>query len=194
MIVINTEARRKCNTYLLICKKMFLSSDYIIKSVLAALDIHSTGPTTYQTSISPDGILLRIRISNHGVNLSTWYAKNINEIVPLRDSNNVAITFLPNREECKSAKIPYPPKAINKTTVYTSRDSKTAIDKSEDFSVEHYCYESWRMDDNAVNLVIGAIRGYIISGNYEDPLKNLSNKATHFSDTSNQPPKKVKDP
>lgn len=55
-------------------------------------------------------------MSDHGVNLSTWYAKNKDEIVPLKDSNNVAITILPNRQECEREKIPFPPKAINKTT------------------------------------------------------------------------------
>lgn len=170
-----------------------LTSDYIINRILAALDIHSIGPSTYQTSIGPNGLLLRIRISNHGVNLSTWYAKNTNEIIPLKDSINVAITFLPNKQECEKTKIPFPPKAINKTTVYTSKESKTAIQKSEDFIVEHYCYESWRMDDEAINLVIGAIKRYMNNGTYEDPLKGQNNRATHFSDKSNQPPKKVKE-
>ena len=168
-----------------------LSSDYIIKRILAALDIHSIGPSIYQSSIGPNGVLLRIRISNHGVNLSTWYVKNTNEIIPLKDSINVAITFLPNKQECEKAKTPFPPKAINKTSVYISKESRIVIQDSEEFTVEHYCYKSWRMDDNAVDLVIGAIKGYMINGTFEDPLKEHGNRAAHFSDTSNQAPKKV---
>ena len=170
-----------------------LSSDYIIQRVLTALNLQSVGASTYQTSISQNGTVLRVRISNHGVNLSTWYAKNKDEIVPLKNSNNVAITILPNRQECEREKIPFPPKAINKTMVNTSKDSKTPIPQSENFTVEHYCYESWRMDENDINLVIEAIKGYMVNGKYIDPLRDKGNKATHFSDTSNQQPKKIKE-
>lgn len=93
-----------------------LSSDYIIQRILTALNLQGIGPSTYQTSITPNGVVLRLRVSDHGVNLSTWYAKNKDVIVPLKDSNNVAITILPNRQECEREKIPFPPKAINKTT------------------------------------------------------------------------------
>ena len=170
-----------------------LSSDYIIQRILTALNLQSIGASTYQTSISQNGTFLRVRISNHGVNLSTWYAKNKDEVVPLKDSNNVAITILPNRQECKRENIPFPQKIINKTTVNTSKDSKQHIPKSEDFTVEHFCYESWKMDENAINLVIAAIKKYMVSGQYVDPLNQQGNKATHFSDTSNQPPKKIKE-
>ena len=170
-----------------------LSSDYIIQRILTALNLQSIGPSTYQTSITPNGVVLRLRVSDHGVNLSTWYAKNKDEIIPLKDSNNVAITILPNRQECAREKIPFPPKAINKTTVNTSKDSKTPIPQNESFTVEHYCYKSWRMDEDAINLVIAAIEGYMESGKYVDPLNQQGNKATHFSDTSNQHPKKIKE-
>ena len=49
------------------------------------------------------------------------------------------------------------------------------------------------MDESAINLVITAIKEYMVSGQYVDPLNQQGNKATHFSDTSNQPPKKIKE-
>ncbi len=171
---------------------MVLSSGYVIQRILSALNLQSIGASTYQTAISQNGTVLRVRISNHGVNLSTWYAKNKDEIVPLKNSNNVAITILPNRQECEKEKIPFPPKAINKTKVNTSKVSTTPIPLSENFTVEHYCYESWRLDVDDISLVIEAIRGYMVDGKYIDPLNDKGNKATHFSDTSNQPPKKIK--
>lgn len=33
----------------------------------------------------------------------------------------------------------------------------------------------------------------MVNGTYIDPLRDKGNKATHFSDTSNQPPKKIKE-
>ena len=49
------------------------------------------------------------------------------------------------------------------------------------------------MNEDAINLVISAIKEYMVNGKYIDPLNQQGNKATHFSDTSNQPPKKIKE-
>ena len=85
---------------------MVLSSGYVIQRILTALNLQCIGASTYQTAISQNGTVLRVRISNHGVNLSTWYAKNKDEIVPLKDKGNKATHFSDTSNQ--------PPKKIKK--------------------------------------------------------------------------------
>ena len=97
-------------------------SDEIIKDILDALNLTRETPSTYVTSMAQDGKFTRLRVSDHGVNMSSWYKSNVGEEVPLTDSVNLALTFLPNKEECMEQNIPYPPKAINKTQVFKRTD------------------------------------------------------------------------
>ena len=68
--------------------KIYSSAD-IIQTVLNALGIQRTNSSEYET-YTVDGKLLRVRVSDHGVNLSAWYRNNQNEDVPLTDSDNIA--------------------------------------------------------------------------------------------------------
>ena len=57
--------------------KIYSSAD-IIQTVLNALGIQRTNLSEYET-YTVDGKLLRVRVSDHGVNLSAWYRNNQNE-------------------------------------------------------------------------------------------------------------------
>ncbi len=163
------------------------SSKKIIKAVLAALGIAGIKSSVYIT-YSVEGRLLRVRVSDHGVNLSTWYRNMQGQIVHLDESDNIAFTFLPNKEECMSLRIKYPPKAINKTQVFSDIRSRTPIE--DDFTVTHYVYRSWRIDEETLSCLIYGIVTYTETGRYSDPLCNTSAKATVFMDKSNHPPER----
>ena len=74
--------------------KIYSSAD-IIQTVLNALGIQRTNLSEYET-YTVDGKLLRVRVSDHGVNLSAWYRNNQNEDVPLTDSDNIALAITYN--------------------------------------------------------------------------------------------------
>ena len=75
---------------------MFKSSE-IIDKVLESLGLTREKVSTYQDYTLPNGDLLRLRLSNHGVNLSTWHRKNQEErennpqAPKLNQSTNIAI-------------------------------------------------------------------------------------------------------
>lgn len=100
------------------------------------------------------------------------------------------LLFLPNRDECKTLNIKFPPKVINKTPVYSDLKTKTPIDY--EFTVMHYVYSSWKFTEEYLNLLTNAIVNYTTSGKFIDPLANTSAKAVLFNDTSNKKPQKIK--
>lgn len=122
--------------------------------------------------------------------MSAWYRNNEGEVIPLSNSDNIAFTFLPNRDECKTLNIKFPPKVINKTPVYSDLKTKTPIDY--EFTVMHYVYSSWKFTEEYLNLLTNAIVNYTTSGKFYDPLANTSAKAVLFNDTSNKKPQKIK--
>lgn len=75
--------------------------------VLKSLGVEMRNVSNYQDYTLPNGDLLRLRISDHGINLSTWHRKNkeareIDPKVPKLDkSTNIAVTFRPTKKECK---------------------------------------------------------------------------------------------
>ena len=169
-------------------QKVYKSSE-IIQAVLDALGLQRTNSSEYVT-YTADGKVLRVRVSDHGVNLSAWYRNNEGEVIPLSNSDNIAFTFLPNRDECKTLNIKFPPKVINKTPVYSDLKTKTPIDY--EFTVMHYVYSSWKFTEEYLNLLTNAIVNYTTSGKFNDPLANTSAKAVLFNDTSNKKPQKIK--
>ena len=169
-------------------QKVYKSSE-IIQAVLDALGLQRTNSSEYVT-YTADGKVLRVRVSDHGVNLSAWYRNNEGEVIPLSNSDNIAFTFLPNRDECKTLNIKFPPKVINKTPVYSDLKTKTPIDY--EFTVMHYVYSSWKFTEEYLNLLTNAIVNYTTSGKFIDPLANTSAKAVLFNDTSNKKPQKIK--
>lgn len=76
------------------------SSNEIINEILNHLNVIKTGNSTYLTHQTITGKYIRLRISDHGVNMSSWYRNNNGEDIPLNESVNISLTFLPNREEC----------------------------------------------------------------------------------------------
>jgi len=163
-------------------------SDEIIERILKSLGLQRTDSSEYKT-YTVDGKLLRVRVSDHGVNLSSWYRNNQGEEVPLNDSDNIAFTFLPNKEECAERGEEFRTTAINKTTVYSDVSTMTPIDFQ--FTVMHYIYQSWKFTEERLQALVSKIVEYTNSGKFEDPLHNTSAKATVFNDTSNDKPKKI---
>jgi hypothetical protein len=163
-------------------------SDEIIERILKSLGLQRTDSSEYKT-YTVDGKLLRVRVSDHGVNLSSWYRNNQGEEVPLNDSDNIAFTFLPNREECAERGEEFRTTAINKTTVYSDISTMTPIDFQ--FTVMYYIYQSWKFTEERLQALVSKIVEYTNSGKFEDPLHNTSAKATVFNDTSNNKPKKI---
>lgn len=143
-------------------QKVYKSSE-IIQAVLDALGLQRTNSSEYVT-YTADGKVLRVRVSDHGVNLSAWYRNNEGEVIPLSNSDNIAFTFLPNRDECKTLNIKFPPKVINKTPVYSDLKTKTPIDY--EFTVMHYVYSSWKFTEENLNLLTNAIVNYTTSGKF----------------------------
>ena len=170
-----------------------LSSVEIIDSILRALGISREDISTYCDYLLPNGTYLRLRISDHGVNLSTWFKENkkqreIDSSLPkLNGSTNVALTFAPNKDECLKKRITFPQKAINKTSVKT----ETGRNVKPQFSVGHIQYASWLIDNEDVEKISSAVLAFAQSGVYVDPLGPSSGKILAWQDTSNLPPKRL---
>ena len=171
---------------------MFRSSE-IIDMVLKSLGVEMRNVSNYQDYTLPNGDLLRLRISDHGINLSTWHRKNkeareINPKVPKLDkSTNIAVTFQPTKKECKEKGVAFPQKIINKTQVKTDNGNNVR----PQFSVGHICYASWLLSENEINLIIVAITNFVVYGIYYDPIGLDSKKVLAWDDTSNVPPRKI---
>ena len=170
-----------------------LSSEAIIDSILRALGISREDISTYCDYVLPSGTFLRLRISDHGVNLSTWFRKNMKQreenpsLPKLNGSTNVALTFAPNKDECLRKGIAYPQKAINKTSVKTEKGRNV----KPQFSVGHIQYASWLLVNSDVEKITRAVIAFIESGIYVDPLGLSRGKILAWQDTSNLPPKKL---
>lgn len=161
--------------------------------MLKALGIRREDISPYQDYTLENGTYLRLRISDHGVNLSTWHNKNKeqreeNPTLPkLNKSTNIAITFAPTEEECKTKRIEFPQKAINKTVVKTNAGNNV----KPQFSVGHIQYASWLLDDSDIQQIATAIVEFTNSGVYTDPIGLSSGKVVAWQNTSNLPPKKL---
>ena len=171
------------------------SSAELINKVLNCLGIKREEISTYKDYVLPNGSYLRLRISNHGVNLSTWFIKNKeqragNSSLPrLNKSTNIAITFAPNEEECTKKGIIFPQKAINKSSVKTEAGNNV----KPQFSVGHIQYASWLLTDTDAELIATTVKKFTESGVYSDPLGLLSGKVIAWKDNSNLPPQKIKE-
>jgi hypothetical protein len=167
----------------------------MIDIVLEALGLKRENLSTYQDFPLSDDVFLRLRVSDHGVNLSTWYRKNQEQreenpsLPKLHLSTNVAITFAPNKEECAAKGISFPQKAINKTGVKTAAGNNV----KPQFSVGHIQYASWLIDDGDIEQIAAAVVAFTQKGFYADPLGLASGKVLAWKDTSNLPPQKLKD-
>lgn len=101
------------------------SSTELINKVLNSLGLKREEISTYQDYVLQNGSYQRLRISDHEVNLSTWFNKNKEQraenpsLPKLNKSTNIAISFAPNKEECVERGVDFPQKAINKTKVKT---------------------------------------------------------------------------
>ncbi len=161
--------------------------------VLNCLGLKREDISTYQDYVLPNGLYLRLRISNHGVNLSTWFNKNKEQrdedpLLPkLNKSTNIAISFAPNEEECAEKGIDFPQKAINKTRVKTDAGNNV----KPQFSVGHIQYASWLLTDTDTELIATAIKAFTENGVYTDPFGLSSGKIIAWNDTSNLPPQKL---
>ena len=171
---------------------MFTSAG-IIEMILGCLGLKREDISTYRDYSLPDGGYLRLRLSDHGVNLSTWYKKNLtarlnDQTVPkLNESTNIAITFSPGKNECEERGIELPQKIINKTKVKTPKGNNV----KPQFSVGHISYASWRLTGNEVGLIISALFRFIEEGIYYDPIGLKSGKVLAWEDISNMLPKKL---
>lgn len=166
------------------------SSNEIINEILNHLNVIKTGNSTYLTHQTITGKYIRLRISDHGVNMSSWYRNNNGEDIPLNESVNISLTFLPNREECLGKGLTFPQKAINKTNVFKGRNSKQIIDYN--FTIIHYVYASWKINYQYLELIIESILIFIETGRYVDNLSETSAKPAVFEDVSNKEYKKLK--
>lgn len=170
-----------------------MGSSEIINIILQVLGIKREDISTYRDYTLPNGAILRLRISDHGVNLSTWFRKNIEQreknpsLSKLYKSANIALTFAPNKEECIKKGIAFPQKAINKTRV----KSETGKNVKPQFSVGHIQYASWRIDNSDVEKISKAVKDFTESGIYTEPLGLMSDKVLAWQDTSNLPPRRI---
>lgn len=134
-----------------------IRSDYIINKIAAAFHIESTDKDSVYTDFcSKDGNNRRVRFSNHGVILSTWY-KHQTEPYQLNKSKNIALTFLMTKDECKEKNVTFSTSAVNKTKVLN--DLGIPID--DNFKVMHYIYQSWKIEEAHIELIIKAIDSFI---------------------------------
>lgn len=169
------------------------TSSEIICEVLKALGICREDISTYKDYVLPDGKHIRLRISDHGINLSTWYNKNKEQragnpsLPKLNASTNIAITFAPTEAECKEKGIEFPQKAINKTRVKTGAGNNV----KPQFSVGHIQYASWLLSDSNIQQIAAAIVKFTNSGLYTDPIGLSNGKVIAWQNTSNLPPKKL---
>ncbi len=168
-------------------------SSEIIDEVLKALGISREDISTYKDYVLPNGKYIRLRISDHGINLSTWFNKNKEQragnpsLPKLNASTNIAITFAPTGEECKEKGIQFPQKAINKTMVKTDAGNNV----KPQFSVGHIQYASWLLCDMDIQQIAAAILDCINTGVYTDPIGLSSGKVIAWQNTSNLPPKQL---
>ena len=63
-------------------------SDEIIKLILNNLGVTRTDTSEY-IKYMVNGKLLRVRISDHGINLSAWYRNNLGDVIPINESNKI---------------------------------------------------------------------------------------------------------
>lgn len=165
----------------------------LIDIVLKCLGLKREEISTYQDYVLPNGSYLRLRISDHGVNLSTWFKHNKEQreedtsLPKLNKSANIAITFAPNEDECTERGIDFPQKAINKTMVKTAAGNNV----KPQFCVGHIQYASWLLTDTDAELIATAIKAFTEGGVYTDPLGLSSGKIIAWNDTSNLPPQKL---
>jgi hypothetical protein len=169
------------------------SSSEIIDLILSILGIKRESVSIYKDYPLSNGAYLRLRISDHGVNLSTWFKRNKEQraekpLLPkLNRSTNIAITFAPTEDECKSKGINFPQKAINKTGVKTDAGNNV----KPQFSVGHIQYASWLINTFDIEQISVAIVSFTNNGVYVDPLGLASGKVLAWQDTSNLPPQKL---
>lgn len=176
-------------------KSFHLRSDYIIRRLLKELGLERVTPSTYAEYSYIDvetqkRSTLRVRISDHGVILLNWYRHYGEADCRLSESDNIAVTFIPNREECQEKGITYPPKIVNKTKVYANKEMKTDIEES--FVVMHYLYRSWKLTEEDIIEIVAALKIFINGKGYSDPLAQKPSRADVFKNTSNIPYESVK--
>ena len=170
------------------------TSSRIIDMILEVLGINRKDISTYQDYPVSDGIYIRLRVSDHGVNLSTWFRKNKEQrtdnpsLPKLNKTTNVAITFALTEKECKAKGVAFPQKAINKTAVKTDAGNNV----KPQFSVGHIQYASWLINKTDIEQLSSAIIQFTRTGIYVDPLGISSGKVIAWQDTSNMPPLKLK--
>ena len=165
-------------------KSFHLRSEYIIRRLLKELGLERVTPSTYAEYSYIDvetqkRSTLRVRISDHGVILLNWYRHYGEDDCRLSESDNIAVTFIPNREECQEQGIPYPPKIV-----------KTDI--KDTFVVMHYLYRSWKLTEEDIMEIASALKDFINGRGYSDPLAQKPSHADVFKNTSNIPYEKVK--
>lgn len=171
---------------------MFKSSE-IIYRILESLGLKLENDSNYQDFTLSNGDLLRLRISDHGINLSTWHRKNKEarendpKVPKLDKSINIAITVQPAKEECEEKGVKFPQKVINKTQVKTYKGNNV----KPQFSVGHISYSSWLLSKEEIDLIIVAISNFVKSGIYCEPIGLGSGKVLVWDDTSNIPPRKI---
>ncbi len=171
-------------------KSSRLRSDYIIVRLLAELGFERVTASTYAEYSYIDmetnqRSVLRVRISDHGVILSNWYKHYSDSEYRLSESENIAITFMPNKEECQESGKDFPPKIVNKTNVYVNKETKTIVE--ETFTVMHYLYRSWKLVEEDIDDIAYAIRDFVNGNGFVDPLASKSSRADVFKDVSNLP-------
>ena len=174
---------------------MHLRSEYIITRILAELGFERVTASTYAeysyiNTETHERNTLRVRISDHGVILSNWYKHYSDSECRLSESDNLAITFMPNKEECHKNGNEFPPKIINKTKVYMDMETKTTIE--ETFVVIHYLYRSWKLVEEDIIEISDSLKNFINGKGYSDPLALKPSRADVFRNTSNIPYEKIK--
>lgn len=154
-------------------RKNFNSSE-LIERALKALGLERKNISTYVDFPINQKLYIRLRISDHGLILSTWVKKNMED----RKKN----------KECNKKKLRFPIKIINKTMVKT----KQGHNVKPQFIIEHYCYLSWLLTESETSSIIYAIKQLSQKGVYIEPLGLKSGKVLMWENISNLPPKKRK--
>ena len=174
-------------------RKNFNSSE-LIELALKALGLERKNISTYVDFPINQKLYIRLRISDHGLILSTWVKKNMEDrkknkdTLRLNQSKNIAISFSPSQEECDKKKLRFPIKIINKTMVKT----KQGHNVKPQFIIEHYCYLSWLLTESETSSIIYVIKQLSQKGVYIEPLGLKSGKVLMWENISNLPPKKRK--
>ena len=170
------------------------SSFEVIERVLKSIGVDRKSPSEYFVFSYEDGKHLRLRLSWHGIFLQNYFDQNKeirkkNPAEPkLNVGQNLAITFAPNKDECRQEKIPFPYKIKNVTKARTEFGNNV----KPQFSVRHICYKTWILSEADVQMIIEAIRICIKTGNaFIEPLGPSLQKVIEWIDTSNLPPKRI---